>query len=149
MNVITQARETTAALRSQLVEQLGLLERQCQELATQLAECEAERKHLRSVLKRLDSAGAQRRARPVRGRQPTLDAEHVLGLVLAMLQPDATMKLDAVLGKLEQEARAANCSCIGLHARLRKALRDDRLVLVESDGDKAVRLRSTGTVSAK
>ncbi len=149
MNVITQAREATAALRSQLVEQLGLIERQCQELATQLAECEAERKQLRSVLKTLDSAGAPRRVKRVCGRQPTLEADQMLGLVIAMLQPDATMALKEVQSKLKEEARAARCSCIGLPARLAKVLRDDRLVLVESGGDKAVRLRSTGTVPAK
>ncbi len=149
MNAITQARETTAALRAQLVEQIDLLDRQCQELATQLTECRAERQQLRTVLKSLDSAGTRRRAKPVRERQPTLDADHVLGVVLAMLRPDATMPLEAVQDKLEQEARAANCSCIGLHARLRKALRDDRLVLVESGEGKAVRLRSAGPVPAK
>jgi hypothetical protein len=73
----------------------------------------------------------------------------MLGLVIAMLQPNATMTLNEVHSKLKEEARAAHCSCIGLPARLAKVLRDDRLVLVDSNGDKVVRLRSTGAVPAK
>jgi len=135
--------KTVAGIRAQLAEQASRLEQRCDELQAQLHQCESDRACVSAALRELDGTGGARRS-PTARRPPTFDTDEVVGLIQAMLQPNATMELAELRGKLETEARTAGRSCVGLRVRFKKALRDGRFVVADRGEQKVVRLRAAG-----
>lgn len=144
MTSMMKTSDTTDQIRAQLAEQAQALDQECEELRTALGAKEEAAQRLRAALEALDGAHNGRRA-PVRRRPSTFETEEVVQLLHAILRPDATLSVEELRTTVESEARTANRSCVGLHARLRKALRDKRFIVTETESGKTVRLRSVGT----
>ncbi len=148
MTGMTKSTDTTDQIRVQLAEQAKTLDQQCEQLRAALGAKEEEGLRLRAALEALDGVQPGRRT-PTRQRVATFETEDIVRLVYAILQPDATVSVKELRTTVEHEARNANRSCVGLHVRLRKALRDARFIVTESESGKTVRLRSVGTVPSE
>jgi len=127
--------------RALLAEQAVQLERRCEELATELKACEDKRGRVLAALRALDGTTASRRTAAVR-RAGTLETDELVALMHAMLQPAASMSVEELRTKIEDEVRSTGRSLVGLRARLRKALRDERFVATENGEETFVRLRA-------
>ncbi|MBK8270694.1 MAG: hypothetical protein IPK83_21260 [Planctomycetes bacterium] len=143
-----KTKDATDVIRTQLTEQAKALDQQCEQLRATLGAKEEEGLRLRAALEALDGRHNARRA-AVRRLPSTFETEEVIQLLHALLRPDATLSVEELRTTVENEARAANRSCVGLHARLRKALRDTRFIVSETESGKTVRLRSVGTVPSE
>jgi hypothetical protein len=148
MSDAMKTKDATDEIRTQLAEQAKALDQQCEQLRAALGAKEEEGLRLRAALEALDGRHNARRA-TVRRLPSTFETEEIVQLLQAMLRPDATLSVEELRTTVESEARTANRSCVGLHARLRKALRDNRFIVTETESGKTVRLRSVGTVPSE
>lgn len=137
----TTHKDTLAGIRAQLAEQAAALERRCEETQTELNAYKAESSRVRAALQALDNPTGPRRRST--GRRPgTFDLPELVKLICAILQPNATMSFEHVRAKVEDEARSADRSLVGLHVRLRKALRHENFIVATDGMTKVVRLRT-------
>lgn len=144
--MLSQATEASdlVVIRAQLAEKAGQLERRCDELQTALSACQAEHSRAQAALHALDGSSERRRSGAVR-RSGTFETRELVALVHAMLQPDASMAVADLRAKVEDEARSASRSLVGLRVRLKKALRDEQFVVAENGEKTMVRLRAVGS----